>query len=762
MLLDDFKHITTLNLLQNNEISVRIHNFCYKAGLKTLFDIIDYYQQGKSFSDIKNSESFICLKLHNLCNKYIATINDKNDPNSNVLKKQNENRKKEIKQLVETNFINAIENKTITSDDVFNYLTEMQKKVLENKYRKLIKEFSARLRNRLKRIDLSVFITSYLFDKDEKFLKIYGLGKRSIDQIINLKNNMKEKLLQLVNLQEEELSMINKIEKKGDIMLNDFVFNFYKQHKHLPMFWILEQYLLNNNTRRNKIFINTIKIFNNRPVLTSKAFAEQNNLTRERIRQIHKDLFQKTFEMIEATTDDHKNNDSNMYVNIMQNKDEWKYFLKLINSSHCIDKKPVIIQNCLNTEQCDFTIEFALLAIAHIFPDKYSILGGLHKSKRSENWKNLYIVKKGITNIFDFEKIKEDFKNRLHKNKFEYQINIHDYIVNSPYWTVFKAEKVKSITDIVKDILFYEFDLNFDENNINVIIPARPKSKSRYNKKIDIVYEILKANGAPMSLNEIFVEFKKLYPDHYLTKAEPLRYCLRRNKAIAHRNRNSMFTLKEWKHIKAGTIRDTIVEFLSEKDVPQDSKIILEYLKQHFPATNLASVRTTMFNDTKGRFIFFKGNLFGITNKKYPSKYEIGNIKELKKDFDKKLSDMENFIKTNNRFPFPTAKNKDEASLYRWWYKNVNGDRKLTESQEKEIERINEKYMHIFFTKRIYEWMINYDKLKAFMLENKRFPTTSTTEKSLYDWLKKVSRDYQNFKLVEEQQKKYVELAKFI
>lgn len=72
---------------------------------------------------------------------------------------------------------------------------------------------------------------------------------------------MKDDLLSLINLSEEVTSKLNVVRGESEIILNDFVTKFLKENDHLPMFWILEKQLVENNNRNIGILIDTFPIF---------------------------------------------------------------------------------------------------------------------------------------------------------------------------------------------------------------------------------------------------------------------------------------------------------------------------------------------------------------------------------------------------------------------------------------------------------------------------------------------------------------------
>jgi hypothetical protein len=307
--------------------------------------------------------------------------------------------------------------------------------------------------------------------------------------------------------------------------------------------------------------------------------------------------------------------------------------------------------------------------------------------------------------------------------------------------------------------LLHEFGLyseDIDGNQIKI-----PANKER--NPLDVVYEILQTKGMPMHLGDIFVEFKRIMPKHKYTQEDNpdrLRSYLQRHKDITFRKRSSIYLLKEWKHIRSGTIRDAIIEFLSANDLPQTVGTITKYVLQHFPETNQKNIHSTMFSGKS--FIQFKNSLFGLANKEYSSEYEIIKQEEQQKTFEQRLTDLEKFIVENEHFPFSSSEDRNEKSLCHWWYRIVNGKQIVNEKQQIEVERIKTNYADFEIDKNTYEWDLNYNKFKLFILENRRIPSAKDDEKFLYNWLRRTKDDFMNYRLREGQRKKYIELAKLI
>ncbi|MDR2145252.1 MAG: hypothetical protein LBE91_02165 [Tannerella sp.] len=788
MLREDLKYITTEHLRDTNQISVRTANCCKSIGLDSLYKIILYFEGNGSFFNkkIKKAGQKTYEELDRLCEKYIAKIEMSVDTLDDIseeerYKKQIKikeliesdfmittnnqiinakdilsyliiNRRKfpiekhnKIKGLIESSFFNVIDNQLIDANDLLNYITDYQKSFLKEKYNEFIVSYSARIKNKLQTMGFEEFVNSYLLQNDKKLLKIKNIGKKSLEEVIEIKDKIKNEFLQLISLSEENRLKLDLIYQKDKTFQNDFVDEFHKIHNHLPMLWVLEQKLKKDDSTENIVFIHSLPIFQNQQLLTRQELAVKFDKTSERIRQILSKRY--------------NNNEINFEKIIDIRIADWAYAEELIQNTHFVSQVPYDIQNYLIQERCTFSVEFVLQIIAYIFRNKFTLYSDFGTNNRSKSWKSTYLIKKEFTDIFDFEKMKEEFFNKLVDSTTDYLLDIDNYIANSQSWKQFDFGKTGEIKSIVKDILLHEFGLYSEDIEGNSIIIPANKERNPF----DVIHEILKINGAPMHLADIFIEFKKNMPKHKYTQednAERIRPYLQKHNDITFRKRSSIFLLKEWKHIRSGTIRDVIKEFLLAKDLPQTVENITEYTLQYFPETNQTNIHSTMFSGKN--FIQFKNGLFGLTRKEYPSEYEIIEKKAQRKSFEQRLMDFEKYIIENEHFPFSSSQNKEEVSLGQWWNRVVNDKQTISQTQQEEVERIKTTYANFEIDWNAYEWALNCNKFKMFILENRRVPSASGDEKFLYNWLKRAKDDFFNYRLSEEQRKKYIELAKMI
>jgi len=759
MLKEDLRNIAVKDLLEEGKISVRTSNCCFNAQFESLFDIVKYYESGQQFIDIRNAGKKTCFELEKLCKEYIPQF--ESSVNTDGLSEDGQNSQKhtEIEDLIKTDLISAINNNLINGKDILYYLGITKKKFFEQKFLFLLRNYSIRTRNRLKTIGFDSFVANYLFVSNNVLLKINGLGRKSLEEAIDLKKKLKEDLLYIIDLSEEEGSRLKFPPPKGDVILTGFVYEFYKVNNHLPMFWILEQQLTTSKKRSINILIDSFPIFKNHYFQTLEQIATKNKVTRERVRQIRNYIFHHTFEITDEVIEYKKNSDLIKYAELLQNKDDWTYILELIHETHVVSQGPNDIENLLIKEQCSFSVEFALQIIAYIFRDKFTLYGGFDINNKYKSWKSTYLIRKEFEKIFDFEKVKEEFNNKLVDSNTDYWLDLDNYISNSQSWKHFDFDKTDEITCVVKDILLHEFGLYSEDINGNQFkIPAN-KERNPY----DVVYEILKIKGEPMHLEEIFVEYKRIMPEHKYTQennADRLRSYLQRHDDITFRKRSSIYLLKKWEHIRSGTIRDVIIEFLLSNDLPQTVNNISEYVLKHFPETNQKNIHSTMLSGKN--FIQFKNNLFGLVSKEYPAEYEAIQLEGQRKSFEQRLTDLEKFIVENEHFPFFSSENKEEESLCRWWNRIVSGKQIINKIQQAEVKRIITNYADFETDKNKYEWNMNYNKFKLFILENRRVPLARGDEKILYGWLRRAKDDFLNYRLSENQRKKYIELTKLI
>jgi hypothetical protein len=703
------------DLIAVKKISVYVGKYCESVGLKSLDDIVSYCKRGK-FEEVKGIGARTLAELHTLYGSIIRL-----SPN-NVLFQP------EIPDKHESDIIMERFNSLLTND--------YKRKAIYEKYKQYIQTYPAASQIWLNRIPLTLFVTEYLCYYDIKSLKIRHFYVKNLSATIDLEKKLAAEITRQFNLSEEECIGEEIANLYGLSCPVDFPVSYYKQHGYFPMFWILEKSLENYNDRAMNVLKKIFKVYQNQQPVSITEFVAGDTVSRERIRQIRKSIFkdilcpQSLFFKYQAY---------------------WSHYKPL--------GKDVIwetdMQQYVDDEQCNLSLKFILhIMLNLLYYESYTLYGGYMPTIKPNQWRHAFLINNNFSNIFNFEKFRLTFKELLAKNKSEYLLDIKKYISICKCWKKRKLSNKKSIANIVCDIIQHEFQL-YPGKDGRFKIPAR-KKKSMFDK----MYEILDSNGNPMYISDIFMEFKRRFPEHRYSRPEQLRHYLNIHKEISYQNRKNIYVLRKWKHhIKAGTIRGTIIEFLSKKKFPQTARDITDYVLLHFPETNISSVRTTMYNDAQRRFAFFEGKLFGLSKRKYPSKYTFADYSL--PAFAGRLSDMEKFIDENGHFPFASSTDRYERALGVWWVRVTKGINKVNESQQIEVERVKTKYAGLVEYKRSYSWYTNCEKLKSFVLENHRAPAI-TTENFFYKWLFKAKTDFLNNKLDKFQQQKYLELMELL
>lgn len=627
----------TIEELRNEyKISNRTYNRCIDAKLLTLMDLIKFYEERKSFLEIKGAGKKVRDELESLCNEYIQILNTSDN------------------EILTNNIENTIQ--------VLENLSYKQRIILERKFLSISSASEKRRICRLGEMGFERFFVEYLFASNDKLLDLQGIGEKSIDEIVELKNKMKECYDYLNRSSDEEiLFYFLSYTLNSNIPLNDFAKQFHSNNNHLPMFWILEQLLLEDKSKNIDILVSSFPVFQNIETYTLEEISNIYNVTRERIRQIRNNVYRKIFKISEDVINSKEEDEFYKIFMFLQYKDDWSYVINLINDLESLNQESLEIKELLDDENCNFTTGFILHIISYIFHDEFSLLGEFGVPG-SSNSKIIFLIRKKYSDVFIFDEFIEQFSTYVTKNEIEHSLEIEKFLLNITFWfSEIDTNAFEGIVKIVKDIIKYNFSL-IPNNDNTVIIPATKKRKTS-----DVVYEILLNNGQPMHVNDIFKKLIKELPNNRYTEVSQILRILRDHEKITHRNRNSIYTLKEWTHVKSGTIRDAVFDFLNQNELPKSADEITNYVLQHFH-TSKKSIRASIFSDSLNRFCFFKKDLFGLEKKQYSDEYEKIEVGGFRKSFEQRIDDFEEFIINNKRLPCcARSSNEEEKSLFRWW-----------------------------------------------------------------------------------------------
>ncbi|MBO4673121.1 MAG: hypothetical protein J5616_02070 [Bacteroidaceae bacterium] len=352
----------------------------------------------------------------------------------------------------------------------------------------------------------------------------------------------------------------------------EFVLDFMKEKNHVPLFFLMLNYLRLSENGSNKIYCLLHGIFDGKK-RSLQEVADAMSLSRERIRQV----LVGTIEIQKSTLAKHSG---------------WDYYKSLFT-------RPVIFERTkeyVRLKQDEhLSIDFEAFASLLILVADFKV----------EDVEGHSILLNKDLGCFDFV----DNLNALHDiMKAQYAIDTYvpldSVLVNIP-------ERIKSImkglfrfiaAQIYKVRVTREGQLFLPQNRIDV---------SRE------LYDILAQNGKPMHVDKIFAEFKRRHPGHKYSNSSQIRNFLYKHEHIKAIGKTSCFGLDSWEGVYFGSIRDLLVDLLSESDVPLHIDILYEGVSKHYPNTTKASVASTMEDENLKRFVAFEGGYFGLKAKSY-------------------------------------------------------------------------------------------------------------------------------------------------
>lgn len=583
------------------------------------------------------------------------------------------------------------------------------------------------------------FVFGFLIEKDTAIMKMRNVGKITFSEYVDLKRMFERELLKIIHSSEEDFPREKLIIEKSKWFEYDFVYDFYRQQGHMPMFWILEQELKSDDTRAVDMLLHSYPILDNKEYLTIQKLGKKHNLSHQRIFQIKNKAYEHFFSQ------------NNPFLQQME--EEWAFYQHSIKEDDIVWQDDERISALIEQEECHLTRRFILKMLSLLTHSTHTYMGRFAPQGKEKNWKSSVLIPVERIDFFDFNRFRDYIAQLISIHRMDKLIEYYcfgAFLMGAPGWKKFRDGIITEIEEVATGILLYEFDLPTISGS--VVIPSHQVSSQKIS---DVLYDILKQQGEPMHINDIFTEFKKALPQHKYTAPAQLRNRLSKHEQIIHKGRKSTYMLKEWTHFKQGSIGDIIVDFLNERDTPQTIQDITDHVLQHYPETNKKSVLSIIYNGVGKRFIRFGKGEFGLNDKSYSVSAKIA---EDTSDilFRERVAQLEKFLLRHWHFPFSISGDEEEILLYRWWKSQRFYFDKLGEEQKAEIERINNQYAGLYIEKRAYEWNNKYAILINFISDNQRTPSRDSTgmEKMLYDWHKKVKKDLKANKLDTEQERK--------
>lgn len=729
--------MTIDEIYKNEPISVRSYHVCKYNGLETLKEIIKFYRENKSFDKLRNCGNKSNQELTELYNKY-------------------KNIDFGFQEIYPVKFENKF--KIIISElsrnqrEVINSFIQVNTNSLSNRSQNAIRSL---LEDNLK---IKNFADKILFTDSFDVKKIKNVGEKSVSELEIYISIIEDFIIEVIKYKSDKylISLKNKFLIQNTFSLS----NIPNEILESESIFQLTNFLINKNAfydkNQNKIFTKALKIYLNSPELTLDEIAIEVDLTRERVRQIRKIIFEELFNKL-------------LFI---QNFDDNLLEKYNIDDTQCyIEINDAQIEAINNQNKTNFSKEFIIYLIYSYWSHKFKLVGNnedvllpkYFNARNRHNWNNFYLVKKELVLEFDFISLANDISERLNERleetySFSFKSYLSNFLIND------NLEILNSIMEIAEKIVNQEFEIYIDlEDNL---IFERNSSKSGF----EYSYEALQELGKPSKVKEITQKIIELHPN-YETDDAKVRATLKRMNGFVPIGRKSIFGLKKWEeeleNFKGGTIRQITEEYLSQINEPKHISEIAEYVMIFRPGTYERSILDNLKADESGVFVFYKDSTVGLSYKKYDTNAftPLSSLnKGVIKTWEESLLLLSEFIKNENRLPFSSGMSEEEMQLYRWF--NIQKGKvekgKLDIIKQDLINSITDQF-DTSTKRRQINISDKYKELLEFIFKQKRLPSANKAgEENLYKFFYKQRKLFEANEMNETEESNFIEIAKSI
>lgn len=413
------------------------------------------------------------------------------------------------------------------------------------------------------------------------------------------------------------------------------------------------------------------------------------------------------------------------------------------------------VEVLMEQEDCNLTFSIGLLTIFRIFNGEYSVVGNkpYDTTTRSKSlWNNCFLVKKELVEAFDFDDMRCTLDFYFSEHDAEEMICqtaeelVLDLFMSS--WKSFDGSKVEAVSNVVTEILMQEYELIPDEE-FRFLLQGKKVVTAT-----DILYRALSENNQPMSIDELYAILQDKSSCNYKSPAS-IKGIVNSDVRLCMVGVDNLVALTEWEHIKLGSIREVIVQYLEQFDEPKPVHDIVGYVLRYRDTTE-NSIRSTMYSGSQ--FRQFDNGYFGLADKSYPDEHLYAQSLE----FKERVKEMECFLMQTKHFPFSSSEDNSEINLRQWWLRNKSSD-SLNDVQQNEIKRIQDTYWYLPTDKREVRWFSSFNQYREFVQEHDRRPSCYIErEKFLAEWFAKTQKEFVDGELSENEEKVYLHLCKIL
>lgn len=628
----------------------------------------------------------------------------------------------------------------------------------EDKYQLIVAKYDELLQTSSLSVRARNGIHSYEGDFIEDFVHSHKdikllskIGRKTAGEIQGFVDGFQSYIDEIIghDFSEEEKSLLLLKSKYGKF-IDEYACDFYSERGSLPMFHIVENIIKEELKRNNKIqFLNyLLPMLKGGIPLTMEQIAEKCNLTRERVRQLCTKGIGYLYREIEPSKCDDM-----YYYKVVSQTEDWAYLTDKFKNEDVI--KSSSVEEMLKQENCNLTVSIGLLIMLRIFDGQYCVVGNRPydmNTRSKSSWNNSFVVKKDLVEAFDFDDMRCTLERYFEEHYAEEQICqtveelLLDFFMSS--WNMFESSEVEAVGTVVSEILMQEYGLIPDEE-LHFLIQGHKTLTAA-----DVLFRILTEKYEPMTVDELYDILQTKHSFKYKSPAS-IRGIVNSDDRLCMVGVDNLVALTEWEHIKLGSVREVIVQYLEQFDEPKPVHDIVGYVLRYRDTTE-NSIRSTMYSGSQ--FRQFDNGYFGLADKSYPDEHLYAQSLE----FKERVKEMECFLIQKKHFPFASSEDNSEINLRQWWLRNKSSD-SLNDVQQNEIKRIQDTYWYLPTDKREVRWFSSFNQYREFVQEHDRRPSCYIErEKSLSEWFAKAQNQFVDGELSENEEKVYLYLCKIL
>lgn len=344
------------------------------------------------------------------------------------------------------------------------------------------------------------------------------------------------------------------------------------------------------NEREYFIFEHNFGFSGDKSKMTLQSIGDLYQITRERIRQISQMIPYKIEDTITRFTREQD------YL-----KNYFQYKLSSKNDFILIDD--TVAERINIKEELNLTPKFYTLVFSILLSKTHSTF-----QDRELTYRNYYLIKNEIFHGFDFKAFYEDLYSRKNKRIDQtYRLDMDQFM------RPFLKEDDPALLDRIRPVCNH---LAQEELKIEITADHQLEiARNTLVKLSEYIIDILTRNGKPMQLYDIHRELSAITPKtpHNI---ESLRSSILSIDEIVAIGKTSTYSLKKWKEVKTGTIKELVQEYLSQYTEPRHISDVTDYVVQ-FRDTSDKNILSNLKLDRSNNFVFFKKGYIGLKSKKY-------------------------------------------------------------------------------------------------------------------------------------------------